>query len=217
MKTKSILAGLLIGASTLVAGQTLADTPAISFSSVADYAVQTDLSLGNSFTANTTVTVTALGYYNLTGTGFLTPHEVGIFDSAGNLLADTVLPAGSSDPLIGGFRYQAIKPVTLVAGQTYNLVGEAEVGDPWGYAGYTGFTVNPAITLGTVSYIYQSDNVLRDTLLYGSPYIWTAYSGPNFLISSGVPEPASWAMALIGFGLVGAGARLRRRAVRAIA
>jgi hypothetical protein len=217
MKIQSILASASVAAATLVASGTHASAPAISFSSVSATAVQTDLSLGNSFVANTAVTVTALGYYNLTGTGFLTPHEVGIFDSTGTLIADAVLPAGNSDPLIGGYRYQAITPVTLQAGQTYNLVGEAEIGDPWGYAGYADFTVNPAITLGTVSYIYQSDNTLRDTLLYGSPYSWIAYSGPNFLISTGVPEPTTWAMVLVGFGVLGASARLRRRQARASA
>lgn len=44
-----------------------------------------------------------------------------------------------------------------------------------------------------------------------------AYSGDLFLAGSAVPEPASWAMMLGGFGIVGAGMRSRQRKTVTIA
>jgi hypothetical protein len=192
-----------------------ADTAAYSFDSVGASAVQTDLSLGDTFTVSSPITVTSLGYFNETGAGFLTPHEVGIFNAAHVLIADTVLAAGSGDPLIDGFRYQSISPLTLTPGQQYNLVGEAEVGDPWAYI-VNGLSVASPITLGTVYYLYQSDNVLRDTTLYGSPYSWQVYAGPNFqFTTSTIPEIPTWTMMLVGFGVLGVALRSGRKAASA--
>jgi hypothetical protein len=173
--------------------------------------VQTDLSLGNEFIVNTNILVTSLGYYDPQGDGFLTQHEVGIFNSAGTLIADIVLAAGTSDPLVSGFRYHAITPVMLIAGETYNIEGEAEVGDPWAAVPtMSDLTVDPAITLIGTNYRYQTDNTLNDTR-GGAHYIWAAYGGPGFQFNTNVPEPSSWAMLVLGFGAVGA--TLRRRKI----
>jgi hypothetical protein len=48
-----------------------------------------------------------------------------------------------------------------------------------------------------VTYDYDADRVLLTVLDVGTP--------------NAVPEPASWAMMIAGFGLVGAGARRRSR------
>lgn len=45
---------------------------------------------------------------------------------------------------------------------------------------------------------------------YGDQYSWTGLSEVQF-VSSAVPEPASWAMMIIGFGAVGYALRRRRR------
>ena len=95
----------------------------------------TQLSLGFVFTANANFNVTSLGYYDDQGDGFLTPHEVGIFDSSGTLLASTTLAAGTSGALgPNDFRYQAITPLALVAGDTYTIAGlspNISGNDPW--------------------------------------------------------------------------------------
>jgi hypothetical protein len=65
------------------------------------------------------------------------------------------------------------------------------------------------------NYLYQSDSVLRDRALVGTINNNSGtddyYFAANFLFTtSAVPEPASWAMMLIGFGGLGAVLRERR-------
>src|SRR5260221_8890567 len=193
---------------------------------LSDFVVfDSQLSLGFAFSTNQAVTVTRLGYFDAAptqhtgsqvpsqpgaGDGFVTPHEVGIFNSVGTLLTSTVLDAGTVDPLIGHFRYKSIAPITLAAGQSYTLAATTYGPyDPWAYGnGYGpgnsstihGFTVDPAITIApnAALFVYQGDNVLRDP---GSHYNdYTLYAGPNFLAASGVPELSTWLMMIIGFG-----------------
>src|SRR5271169_3785547 len=74
---RNLLATAVVVTSALGALGARADTAAYSFDSVGASAVQTDLSLGDTFTVSSPITVTSLGYFNETGAGFLTPHEVG--------------------------------------------------------------------------------------------------------------------------------------------
>ena len=196
-----------------------ADTPAFEFDG-APTSNDTQLSLGFSFTAGSAVTVTSLGYYDFGGDGFATAHEVGIFDSAGTLLASAGLSAGTGDTLVGQFRYAGITPLNLAAGQTYVIAATTHgSADAWAYGnayppdatvGDFHATVPIAIAANSALFLYQSDNQLRNPTEHYSNY--TFYAGPNFTILS-VPEPASWAMMLGGFGLVGAALRGHRRSM----
>lgn len=177
------------------------------------------LSLGFAFTTNTAVTVTSLGYYDYLGDGFATSHDVGIYDSNGNLVASASLVAGTLDTLDGSFRYQSIAPVILAAGQTYVLAATT-VGysDPWasGEAGndMTGFTVDPSISIAANAalFVYQQDDILRDPSNHYADL--TIYAGPNFEIASvdppppSVPEPASALFVAVPLALL---AFVRRR------
>lgn len=44
----------------------------------------------------------------------------------------------------------------------------------------------------------------------GEAYSYTLAQGPGLLTAGGVPEPATWALMIAGFGLAGAGLRRRR-------
>src|SRR5471030_598588 len=67
----------------------------------AQVATDSSLSLGFTFSTNSAVTVTSLGYYDDQLDGFATSHEVGIFNSLGNLLTSAFLSAGTGNSLSG--------------------------------------------------------------------------------------------------------------------
>lgn len=200
-----------------------ADLPAYGFDN-APASNDTQLSLGFSFTLNSAVKVTSLGYYDFGGDGFATAHDVGIFDSAGALLASANLSVGTGDALTGQFRYADITPLNLSAGQTYVIAATTHGGsDAWAYGNAypSGATVSDfktaapiAITANSALFLYQNDDVLRKPTDHYSNY--TFYAGPNFTILD-VPEPASWTMMLGGFGLIGGLLRSRRRSVISLA
>ncbi|KAA3659703.1 MAG: DUF11 domain-containing protein, partial [Calditrichaeota bacterium] len=79
-----------------------------------------DVTFGWSFTVGAAeITVSALGIYDSGEDGLFTAHEVGIWTSAGVLVASAPIPSGTSATLISGCRYVDITPVILQAGQTY--------------------------------------------------------------------------------------------------
>jgi Domain of unknown function (DUF4082)/PEP-CTERM motif len=207
---KTAVAAIALATPMIVHGSAYEFTTApISFDS--------QLSLGFTFTTNSAISVTHLGYFDNEGDGFLTDHEVGIFDTAGTLLVSTLLSAGIGDTLTGHFRYKSINPFALAAGQSYVIAATTYgFSDPWAYGispgSITGFTVDPSISIGSTAslYRYQGDNILRKP---GSSVGYTVYAGPNFLTaaSGAVPEPANWALMLAGFGVVGAALRRRHR------
>jgi hypothetical protein len=182
-------------------------TSVYNFSS-APTATDTTLSFGFQFSTNTAITVASLGYFDDGGDGFASVHRVGIFDSDGDLLASTTLGTGTTDPLVGQFRFQSITPILLAAGQTYTLAATTGgSADPWAYgdAGTTlaDFTVDPRISIAqdAARFLYQSDNHLRNPTEH---FAYTLYAGPSFEIGSGItatPEPDTGAV-LGGLGVL---------------
>jgi hypothetical protein len=152
------------------------------------------VNLGLVFTANSTFSVDALGIFNQT---FLTSSEqVGLYDSSGNLLATATVAL--SDPLVSGYLFHSITPVSLTAGHTYTV--DAFVGNnPWAY-GAAPITTN-------VTYKYN-DYVYGSSLAFPSSTggAGTAYYGPNFEIAANtdpVPEPGSSGLLVIVVMLAG--------------
>jgi len=101
-----------------------ADSVALNFASLGtglNYH-QGSYSLGWRFTANQTITVSGLGYYDSLQDGLVESHDVGIFDQGNcQLLASaTVTPA---DQITGFFRFHSITPVILTAGHDYYIAG----------------------------------------------------------------------------------------------
>jgi hypothetical protein len=137
--------------------------------------------LGFQFTANSAITVNALGIFDSSQDGLAVSHDVGLWDMGGNLLASTTVASGTADPLTNQFRYHSITPVTLVAGQTYNIGGLFLDGsDPNTFPGDAqNFVTDPSITF--VQNAYVSGGTLGDpTNSVGTD---PAYFGPNFLFS----------------------------------
>src|SRR5205085_1953223 len=80
-----------------------------------------DQTVGFQFTdGGPNLEVTALGVWDQNGDGLLNSHFVGIWDINGNLLGQVLVAAGTTDPLIGEFRYATLtQPILLNCGFQY--------------------------------------------------------------------------------------------------
>ena len=166
-------------------------------------------SLGYSFTANTNLNVTALGYFD--DGGLRETHAVGLYDSNGQLLASTTVDGKGTQQ--GYFSFDSISPVTLTAGKTYEVMGNSGLID--GYSFDTlGFTVDPRITF--LNDEYAQGNTLQ--FGNGSENILAAdggaFFGGNFLSTSATvtPEPSSMLLLTTGATALAGAARRRLRA-----
>lgn len=154
---------------------------------------------------NAPINVTHLGYYDHLGDGLGQSHDVGLWDINGNLLASLTVPAGTSAPLTGHFRYvQLGSAVMLSANQTY-VVGGVSGGQGGGdfYTWNTvGFFTAPEITF--VGDRWAGGGVL--TFPINISGVANGFFGANFMHGE-IPAPG--ALALLGAaGLV---SRRRRR------
>jgi hypothetical protein len=165
--------------------------------------------LGWSFTVNSGIDVTALGVFSDSEDGLAESHDVGLWDSAGDLLASTTVDAGTVDPLDDQFRMVEIAPVALTAGSTY-YIGAVwlDGADDMTFPGdAVNFATAPEVTFVTSQYVVAGSLTFPGTSYTSDP----AYFGPNFEFTDAVPEP-SYMVALAALGLaVVAG---RRRFVR---
>jgi hypothetical protein len=181
--------------SGLLAGP-ITGNPGIDFTGVTSSGSGT-WTLGYQFTTNTDIFVTALGFYDaFTGTGAqgiagcTGCGDVGLFDSVGDLLAETTVTTAGT--LINDFYYTSISPVLLGAGQTFYVGGET--GDAvWTY-NPSGFSVD-----ANINYI-QSAWASGSSLTFPAGTDSTqGYFGANFL-ETAVPEPSNFV--LLGSGLL---------------
>lgn len=165
-----------------------------------DHDAGNPVNLGNVFTPTANGFATSLGFYtptNLVGGG----EQVGLYDASGTLLASTFVTVALNTP--GQYFYSPIAPVALTAGQQYTVV--TFVGqNAWGFG---------SVTTTGVNYLYNTynyTNMLAFTMSTTGAS-GPAYLGPNLTIAAAVPEAATWAMMIVGFGAVGFALRTRKR------
>ena len=99
------------------------------YADTSNFAVS-NFNVGWSFTVNSPIVVTSLGYFDGGSLGLNESHNVGIYTSTGTLLTSATVAAGTAEPLVAstgtqpanGFRYQAISAYILAPG-SYSIAG----------------------------------------------------------------------------------------------
>jgi hypothetical protein len=163
--------------------------------------------LGWEFAANTNLKVVALGFFDDSQNGLAESHPVGLWNSQGALLASTTVT--TTDPLVNQWRYNGIAPVVLTAGADYYVGALYTSGaDNVVFPGYSGVSTTANITYLGATYAGGSSLSFPS-----SPDSANGFFGPNI---AAAPEPATWAMMLIGFAALGfAGRRAARKSAAA--
>jgi hypothetical protein len=201
-----ILVGLL-----LLPVAAKADSTAWDFTSVtAQGTGNTSYAFGVLFTANQSIVVDELGYFNpmsATGQSLMTQtHSVALYNvTTGGIKLDSTTVTNVSTPS-GNFLYNAVTPVTLIAGDQYELVGVTNTADFYtystnvgGYALYAPITItgnneNPGTFAG---YSALSNRTIQ-------------YFGPDMGDYDVVtPEPST--LLLLGSGLAGLAGLIKRK------
>ena len=149
------------------------------------------------YTPGTSYTLTGLGTKFGSSDGRTVTAE--IFSGAPGSL--TLLGSGGLTPVANAFADAALGPVNLVAGTTYFVAFIHVAGLDTNVTSDAGAT-NLA---GGLLFDFAGDN----SFSYGPETGFTAQPMIEFLGGGAVPEPATWALMIGGFGL--AGAALRRR------
>ena len=175
--------------------------------------------LGLDFTVNAPVTVTALGAFAGTANLFANINVV-IFDANGVAVSPTVDFAGTANPAGDAYLFKSITPFTLSVG-SYQLAS-------WGYVtgngNYNPTTATPKDLVSKINFDSLGGRLIATGSRYGLPTNvgtlatlpdTSRYGSASFMAADAVPEPGTWAMLVVGFGVVGVAARRRNAAVAA--
>lgn len=187
-----------------------ADTVAAAFKSNGYQSGGYNQNIGWGFAPTQNITVTSLGWFDSNSTifgaaadwqpGFSTPHTIGIFTSAGQLLVSGTIGAGLSGDIAGSagtnmigvtagdFRFIGVSPTALTAGQTYVIAGNNPLPstDPFAVVNaqpnnWSLFQTDPAIAF---VHGWQSAMGTGGSLLFPTndpaPGVTGVYLGPNF-------------------------------------
>lgn len=171
--------------------------------------------LGYRFDALAATNVVSLGIWDYESNGLAEAHAVGLWDSAGSLLASVTVAAGTSDLLDGGYRWVDLPTsVPLHLGQTYTVAAY--------YDTTNDDLVADLISVASVAvdsrvHVQGSVQLAGGGLSFATqtahpfPGSGFSYGGGNVRLNNAVPEPAG--IALVAVGLLGA-AFARKRRVR---
>ena len=166
--------------------------------------------LGYRFTTSSTLTITALGFFDDLDDGLLSPHDVGIFAASNQqLLVSASIPAGVSSYLQDGYRWVSLAPFNLAAG-TY-VIGATLPGDPARFDPVHYSASNP-VTIAGMILASESLSQVADPLALVMPSIdegvGYGFFGANFATPVTAPGPLPLLGAAAAFRC---SRRLRRR------
>ena len=158
------------------------------------------------FTPNRDIYVTALGVYDISALGIDLASEtpVGLYNAQGSRLALAQV-SSSSTIKNNGFVFQTIAPLQLFANQTYRIGAYISNGLA---VDSDDVRPSPDIVFGGIAFTPGS-SLAKPVSNNQSGGLF----GPSFEYNlTSVPEPATWAMMVTGFGLMGAVMRRRQTA-----
>lgn len=199
-------AALTLGAAG--AAQAIAIHAAFEYATAPTGLTHSDLTLGQTFSLSSSVTLNALGYFD---DGQHNDHQVGIWDSSNVLVASTTVLGGAG--FVGHFRWTGLSHFTTLGPGTYTIGGEVFAEDPIPFDP-TGITTIPEFTYGG-GVGHTGSGFVQPTTARGDGN--NAFLVANFSIvpsdtpPAPVPEPAAWTLMIAGFGLAGAALRRRER------
>lgn len=208
---KKLLAALAV--STILVSPAHAETAILDFTGGSTFAAfsgdAAGETIGWSFVANSDLAVTDLGWFSPSGDDLVASHTVGIWDLAGTLLGSTVIGPGAVDGT--GYSYVSTGPFNLFSGQQYVIGGNIDINDGDSYVtSASSVNVNGLISFaGTARSANGSGFAFADNINANG----IGRFGPNFQFAIGaVPEPATWAFMILGFGAIGGAMRRQRKA-----
>lgn len=151
--------------------------------------------------------MTALGWFGTNG-AVNGSHEIGIWNTSGVLLGSATLSAGAVDAT--NVRYIGVTPISLASGTQYFIGGRDTSGDNDSYL----TSVSNLVTDAAITFNGSAASAGGDGFAFPGSINNISTGGrfgANFQFSvAGVPEPQSWALMIVGFGMVGG--VMRRRA-----
>lgn len=116
---------------------------------------------------NSSLEVTRLGFWDYQGDGFATSHQIGIWDQSGTLLGSATLSSGTSNPMVGDWRYVDLgSSITLSANTNYYAAASTTANDADSWVG--SWNLNPG-------YSFSSD--FNVNIPGGNPQLYISTSG----------------------------------------